>query len=389
MATIDAEFDAQMRRPSWIIRLVVLTVGLFVLWAGYAKLDEIVRGDGEMVSSSKPQIIQNLEGGILSEMLVSEGDQVQPGDVLARLQGTGFSTTVDDLQDQIDTLEVRQLRLEAELDGASAFNVPDALAARQPDMVASERALLKARQSDLDSRSAGARKVLKQAAKELSLLEQLLDEKVVSLIEVTRARKTHSDAEAKFNDIVTKAELERAAEYSDTLKELATLRQSQKVSKDQLERTVIRSPMAGIVNTVAVSTIGGVVRPGEEIFQIIPLDEELFVEAKVKPQDIAGVAPGQKATVKLSAYDYTIYGALSGEVTVISADTFKDERVADGDPHYRVTLRLDMDGLTARQRDLALRPGMQAAVELHTGEKSVLQYLTKPLYKSREALRER
>lgn len=389
MATIDAQFDAQMRGPSWIIRMVVLAVCLFVVWAGYAKLDEIVRGDGEMVSSSKPQIIQNLEGGILSEMLVSEGDRVRPGDVLARLQGTSFSTTVDDLQDQIDTLQVRQLRLEAELDGASRFEVPSDLAARQPDMVASELALLGARHSDLESRSAGARKVLKQAAKELSLLEQFLDEKVVSLIEVTRARKTHSDAEAKYNDIVTKAELERAGLYSDTLKELATLRQTQKISRDQLERTVIRSPMAGIVNTVAVSTIGGVVRPGEEIFQIIPLDEELFVEAKVKPQDIAGVAPGQKATVKLTAYDYTIYGALSGEVTVISADTFKDERVADGDPHYRVTLRLDMDGLTPRQRDLALRPGMQAAVELHTGEKSVLQYLTKPLYKSREALRER
>ena len=389
MATIDATFDAQMRGPSWTIRMVVLSVGLFVVWAGYAKLDEIVRGNGEMVSSSRPQIIQNLEGGILSEMLVGEGDRVRSGDVLARLQGTQFSTTVADLQDQIDTLQVRQLRLEAELDGATRFEVPTDLAGRQPDMVASELALLHARQSDFESRASGARKVLKQAAKELSLLEQLLGEKVVSLIEVTRARKVHSDAEAKVNDIVTKAELERASAYSDTLKELATLRQSQKISKDQLERTVIRSPMAGIVNAVAVSTIGGVVRPGEEIFQIIPLDEELFVEAKVKPQDIAGVAPGQKATVKLSAYDYTIYGALSGEVTVISADTFEDERVPDGDSHYRVTLRLDMDELTARQRDLALRPGMQASVELHTGEKSVLQYLTKPLYKSREALRER
>lgn len=389
MTTIDAEFDMQMRGPSWIIRMVVLAACLFVVWAAYASLDEIVRGDGEMVSSSRPQIIQNLEGGILSEILVSEGDRVSPGDVLAQLQGTQFSTTVADLQDQIDTLDVRQIRLEAELDGRFEFDVPADLARRQPDMVASELALLTARQSDFESRAAGARKVLNQASKELSLLERLLGEEIVSLIEVTRARKTHGDAEAKYNDIVTQAELERAGQYSDTLKELATLRQNQKVSKDQLARTVIRSPMAGIVNAVAVSTIGGVVRPGEEIFQIIPLDEELFVEAKIKPQDIAGVAPGQRATVKLSAYDYTIYGALGGEVTVISADTFKDERVADGDPHYRVTLRLDRAAMTARQQAVVLRPGMQAAVELHTGEKTVLQYLTKPLYKSREALRER
>ncbi len=389
MAVIDAGFSAQMRAPSWTIRMVILTVALFVVWAAFASLDEIVRGDGEMVSSSRPQIIQNLEGGILSEMLVSEGDTVKPGDVLARLHGTQFSTAVDDLQDQIDTLEVRQIRLEAELEGRFDFNVPSHLAQRQPNMVASELALLHARQSDFESRTSGARNVLQQAAKELALLERLLDEEIVSLIEVTRARKTHGDAEAKFNDIVTKAELDRAGEYSDTLKELATLRQNQKISRDQLERTVIRSPMAGIVNNVSVSTIGGVIRPGEEIFQIIPLDEELFVEAKVKPQDIGSIRLGQAATVKLSAYDYTIYGSLVGEVMVISADTFKDERVADGDPHYKVTLKLDTDAMTHRQRNVALRPGMQASVELHTGEKTVLQYLTKPLYKSREALRER
>ena len=389
MAVIDAGFTAQMRGPSWTIRMVILAVLLFVTWAAFAKLDEIVRGDGEMVSSSRPQIIQNLEGGILSEMLVSEGDRVTPGDILARLHGTQFSTTVADLQDQIDTLEVRQIRLEAELEGRFEFDVPQHLSLRQPEMVASELALLNARQADYESRTSGARNVLSEARKELALLERLLDEEIVSLIEVTRARKTHGDAENKYNEIVTKTDLDRAGEYSDTLKELATLRQNLKISQDQLERTVIRSPMSGIVNNVSISTIGGVVRPGEEIFQIIPLDEELFVEAKVKPQDIGGVRPGQQATVKLSAYDYTIYGSLSGEVTVISADTFKDERVADGDPHYKVTVQLNAASMTQQQRNVALRPGMQAVVELHTGDKTVLQYLTKPLYKSREALRER
>lgn len=232
--------------------------------------------------------------------------------------------------------------------------------------------------------------MLDQASKELSLLEAMLAEKIVSLIEVTRARKDHADARIRLDEITTQTELQRAENYSDTLKELATLRQNLKSSEDQLNRTVLVSPMRGIVNNLAVTTIGGVVRPGEEIAQIIPLDEEMFVEARVQPQDIAGVRPGQEATIKLSAYDYTVWGTLKGRVDVISADTFKDDRARDPDAsaHYKVTLRVDMAALTDRQAAMEIRPGMQATAELHTGEKTVLQYLLKPLYKSREAFRE-
>ncbi len=388
MTTSDGEFEREMQGSGRIIRLIGLALALFLLWASFAWIDEIVRADGEFVSSSRPQIIQNLEGGILAELNVSEGDTVRPGDVLALLSGTSFKTSVDDLRDQIDALEIKRLRLEAEIAGQFEFAIPDDLAQRQPTILASERALLEARQSDFASRTEGAKNVLEQARTELELLERMHLENIVSLIEVTRARKTHSDAEAKFNEIVTRSELEQAAEYSDVLKELATLRQNLKLSQDQLNRTTIRSPMLGIVNKVSVSTIGGVVRPGEEIFQIIPLDEELFVEAKVKPQDIAGIRVGQQATVKLSAYDYTIYGSLSGAVHVISADTFKDERIADGDPHYKVTVQLNLADRDDRQKDISLRPGMLAQVELHTGEKTVMQYLTKPLYKAQEAFRE-
>lgn len=388
MATIDAELNETMRGPSIIIWLVAVTLAVFIGWAAFAWIDEIVRADGEVVSSSRPQIIQNLEGGILSEMLVSQGDTVQPGQVLATLYATRFQTAVDDLQEQIDALEVRRLRLEAEVAGAFDFDVTADLAARQPEMVASEQALLNARQSDYVSRTQGARNVLAQAAKERELLENLLERKIVSLIEVTRARKAHGDAEIKYNEIVTQAELERAGQYSDTLKEIATLRQNLKVAQDQLERTIIKSPMRGVVNNLSITTIGGVVRPGEEIFQIIPLDEELFVEARVRPEDIANIKRGQDATIKLSAYDYTIYGSLKGQVQFISADTFKDDRKPDGDPHYKVTLQVDLANLNDRQAYIEIRPGMQAQVELHTGEKTVLQYLMKPLYKSREAFRE-
>ena len=385
----DRDLDDRGRSPSLIIRLVALCVGLFILWAAIATLDEIVRGEGQIISSSRPQIIQNLEGGILAELHVREGDVVNPGDVLARLQSTQFQTQVDDLTDQINTLEVRRLRLEAEIEGAHDFHVPESLASRVPAIVASERALLAARQADFESRRDGTGRVLDEAARERKLLEDLYKQDIVSLIEVTRARKAHSDAENRHKDAITQTELDRAGALSDTLKERASLRQLLKAAQDQLDRTVLVSPMRGVVNALRVTTIGGVVRPGEEILTVIPLDEELFVEARVKPEDIANVQPGQNATIKLSAYDYTIYGALKGKVTFVSADTFRDERARDGAPHYRVTLSVDMTALTERQKGLEIRPGMQATAELHTGSKTVLHYLTKPLYKSREAMRER
>ena len=387
---LGAQMTGQMRGPSMVIWLCGASVLVFLLWAAFAWVDEIVRAEGSMISSSRPQIIQNLEGGILAELAVGEGDHVEKGDVLAKLHGTQFQSSVDDLRDQISAFEIRRLRLEAELAGQYDFDVPDAFATRTPDIVASERALLKARQSDFVSRSEGAGRVLTEATKERELLENMLKKKIVSLIEVTRARKTHADARIKLDEIVTGTELDRAQEYSDVLKELATLKQNLKASTDQLNRTVLVSPLRGIVNNLSVTTIGGVVRPGEEILQIIPLDEELVVEARVKPENIAGVRPGQEATVKLSAYDYTIYGTLKGTVKLISADTFKDERsrAADGDPHYKVTLQVDTEHLTPRQASLKIRPGMQASVELHTGSKTVLQYLLKPLYKSKEAFRE-
>ena len=385
---LSSQLGRRLRGPSMVIWLSGATVWLFLIWAAYAWIDEIVRADGEFVSTSRPQIIQNLEGGILAELLVKEGDEVMRGDILVRLHGTQFKSSVDDLEDQITALEVRRLRIEAEMAGLVQFEVPRDLRQRSPEMVASEQALLAARQLDFNSRAEGARRVLEQATQEKELLEDLLDKKVVALIEVTRARKAHADAQIRMDEIITQTELDRAQEYSVTLKELATLRQNLRSSQDQLNRTVLVSPMHGVVNKLGVTTIGGVVRPGEEILQIIPLGEELYVEAKVAPENIANIRPGQEATIKLSAYDFTIYGSLKGRVDVISADTFKDPRRPEAPAHYKATVRVDKTSLTDRQRHLEIRPGMQAIVELHTGEKTVLQYLLKPLYKSREALRE-
>ncbi len=385
---LDAQMARRMRGPSLVIWLCVAAVAAFLLWASFATLDQIVRGSGEIVSPSRAQSVQNLEGGILSDLYVTEGQIVEEGQLLARLHTTPYQTAVDDLGEQIATLSVRRLRLEAEQAGLYGFSVPEDLEARVPDIVTSERALLEARQIDFQSRQDGAKRILAEAEQEKRLLEDLLAQKIVALIEVTRARKAHADAQTQLDEIVTQARLERAQAHADTLKELATLRQNAKVAQDQLQRTRLVAPMRGVVQGLAVTTIGGVLRPGEEIAQIIPLEDRLSVEARVSPKDIAGVRPGQDATIKLSAYDYTIHGALKGQVTLVSADTFKDERQSDGDPHYRVTVALDPASAGTRQADIALRPGMLAEVELHTGARTVLQYLLKPLLKSGEALRE-
>lgn len=389
MSTIDpAAMTSATRRMSLTIWLVAATIVVFLLWAAIASVDQIVRGPGEIVSSSKPQIIQNLEGGILAELNVSEGDEVEPGAVLGRLYGTSYKAQVDDLRAQIASLEIRELRLEAEMNGIGAFEVSEAQEALVPEIVKSESELLTARLSDFTARKSGAAAVLKQAKAERDLLENMFEKEIAPLIDVTKARKAYSDAEAQYNEVTTKTELERAAEYSDVLEKLGSIRQQLKLSQDQLARTTLVSPLRGVVNKLSVTTIGGVVRPGEEIMQIIPLDEEMFIEARIAPKDIANVKLGQEATVKLSAYDYTIYGSLAGTVHFVSADTFKDERDPQAQPYYKVTLRVDLAHMTERQRSLEIRPGMQATVELHTGEKTVLQYLLKPLYKSREALRE-
>ena len=285
----------------------------------------------------------------------------------------------------------RRLRLAAEINGNADFDVPDSIAGRVPDVVSSEHALLRARQSAYQARVEGAKAVLQQTSKELDLLEKMYKQDIAPLIEVTRAKKANSDAENALSEAETSAEMERATDYSKTEGDLATLRQKLKLAQDQLSRTVLVAPMKGVVNKLSITTIGGVVKPGEEILQIIPLDDQLLIEARVKPRDIASVRQGLAATVKLSAYDYTIYGSLKAKVVFISADTFKDERSRnpDGDPHYKVTLAVDRAAFTERQKGLEIRPGMQADVELETGGKTILTYLIKPLYKSNEAFRER
>ncbi len=208
MTVWSDEMDDRRRRPSAVIWAIGAALVAFILWASVAWVDEIVSAQGTVVSSSRPQIIQNLEGGILAELLVAEGDIVEPGQVLGRLQGTQYQSAVNDFADQIAALEIRKLRIEAEMRGESRFFVPEDMAARVPEIVSSEATLLKARIEDLAARVQGAQAVLDQAAKELDIMERMHAQDVAPLIEVTRARKAHRDAENKLSDAITQAELD-------------------------------------------------------------------------------------------------------------------------------------------------------------------------------------
>jgi membrane fusion protein, adhesin transport system len=222
MTTLDPALTEVPERPGRVIRLIGLAFAAFLVWAALAPVDEIVRAEGQAVSTARPQIIQNLEGGILAELMVTEGETVEAGAPLARLHATQYQSTVDDLRDQIATLELRRLRLEAEMTGQDVFDPPADLAARLPAIAASESALLAARLADAAARIEGARQVAKQADRERDLLEAMLKQEVVPLIEVTRARKIAADAQNRLNDAVAQTELERAQTHADTLKELGT-----------------------------------------------------------------------------------------------------------------------------------------------------------------------
>lgn len=377
--------------PGRLIWLSAAAVLAFLVWAGFAALDEIVRADGAVISSSRTQSIQSLEGGILSEVRVREGDVVEAGAILARLSDTAVRAEVEELSEQIAALDLRRLRLEAEAAGAGGFDVPPEIAGRHPDLVASELGMLAARLSDFRSRRDGAGAILAETDKERRVMQDLDRQNLVAKIEVTKAEKAYADAKKAYDEVVTGFELERATALGELLTELSTLRQTLAAREDTLLRTVLRAPMRGIVNKVDITTIGGVVGSGEQIIELIPLDETLLFEALVKPRDIASLRVGQEATIRLSAYDFAVYGLLHGKVEVVSADTFVDERARDDSakPHYKVLVSVDMDNLTDRQRDIVLRPGMQGQAELFTGQKTVLRYLLKPLYRAREALTER
>lgn len=369
----------------WLISACFVALGV---WSSQAVLDEVVRGPGKIVPSSRTQVIQSLEGGILAEVMASEGEIVPAGAVLARLDDTKFEGSLNELEGQIAALQAKLHRLERELALAETLALPPDIIAHDDSVAQSERQLFQARRAEYESSTTAFENSLVLHQEEVTMLTEMSEQNLVPRLELVKAEKQLFQMRADQDAYQANYMLTRSEEFTEALTELKQLEANLEIRRDQLTRTSLVAPVRGIVNKVEITTIGGVVAPGDHILELTPLDDELRVEARVSPKDIAFVTPNMRATVKLTAYDYTIYGSFPGEVIHISADTFEDETSRDSQPYYKVLIAVEAAALEKNGEVIEIRPGMLAEAELNVGDKTVLQYLLKPLFKTSEAFRE-
>lgn len=364
---------------------VVLLIGC--AWASWATLEEQIRAPGTVIVSSRSQVIQVVDGGVLRKLHVREGDAVRAGDLLAELDTVRFAASSDEMQAKVISLRAALERAEAELDGRPLKFPPDV--ARYPDIVAAQRDLYERRLRLQREETEGLEQSLKLANEELKLVQQLAKSGDASKTEVLKAQRQVSDIQA---NITNKRNSYRQEAQTDLAKNRSDLEQSEQVltqRQQALDSTRLKAPMSGVIKNVRITTIGAVLKPGDELMQIVPSDEPLIIEAKVKPADVAFIRKDLHANVKLDAYDYTVYGSLKGHVTYISADTLEEDLKKDEQPYYRVHIQIDQFPQQHRDK-IEVIPGMTAKAEIITGERTVAQYLLKPLRRvSSEALVER
>ena len=411
-----------------IIWATLILLVIFIIWASFSELEEVTRGEGKVVPSGHVQIVQNLEGGIISEILINVGDKVKKDQLLLKMDPTRFSSSFEENRVKYLSDKAKAARLKAEATG-SALVIPEDVLKERPDIAERERQLFQTRRMELGSSSEIKRQQINQRRQELKELEAKLVElnrthallqKEIGMIkplvnkgaasdvevlqlerqasqlegEIDRVRHAIPAAQAKLQESeVALRELslsyrsKSSTESSEVLKELDESASSSLALKDRLDRTAVRSPVDGIVNRVMVKTVGGVVQPGMDLVEIVPMHGNLLIEAKIKPSDIAFLRPGQKATIKFTAYDYTVYGALDAELESVGADSITDDK---GNSYFLVRLRTDKNYLGTAQHPLPIMPGMVTTVDILTGKKTVLSYILKPVLKARYmALRER
>lgn len=382
-----APVEPALPRASLIIWIVAALLLLLLAWAWFFKLDEVSTGTGKVIPTSKEQTIQSLEGGILVDLKVHEGDIVQTGQVLAQLDRTKTESTVQESASRLRAALAMSARLTAEVNRSALVFPPEVIA--DADLVRTETALYHSRREQLDSSLAGVMQALSLMRRELALTEPLVSRGAASAVEVLRLKRQINDAESKAADIKSQYYVKAREDLARANAEIEAQRSVTRGRADSLTRLTFTSPVRGIVKDIAVTTVGGVLPPGGKLMEIVPLDEKLLIEARISPRDVAFIHPGQAATVKITAYDYAIFGGLAGKVTTISPDTIQDEVKRDV-YYYRVSIRTDTDHLKNKNdEDFPIVPGMIATVDIHTGNKSVLDYLLKPLNKAKEALRER
>ncbi|WP_194207191.1 HlyD family type I secretion periplasmic adaptor subunit [Superficieibacter sp. 1612_C1] len=416
-----------------VVRITLWAIFAFflalIVWASLASIDEVTRGEGRAIPSSRLQKVQNLEGGIVAQVFVHEGEVVQAGAPLLRLDDTRFKSNAGETEADRLSLQARIQRLNAQLNDQQTLTLNPEIVKQAPDIAQGEidlfnsvnkriqdeiaglnEQLVQKKQDLLDykAKQAQFRNSLRLLQQEISMSVPLVAKGAISKVEVLRLQRSEVDtrgqldsvtlsipgAEAAIKEIQSKIAETRGRYRSDALSQLneartdlSKIEASGKAIEDRVNRTLVTSPVRGIVQQLLVNTIGGVIQPGNDLVEIVPLDDTLLIETKIRPQDIAFLHPGQRAIVKFTAYDYTIYGGLEGKLEQISPDTVTDK---DGKSYYVIRLRTDKNHLGSDSKPLLIIPGMVASVDIITGKKTILAYLMKPILRARaEAFRER
>jgi len=373
----------------WVIWTTLLALLVFGWWANWAVLDQVTRAPGSVIASSRTQVIQSQEGGTVQEMRVKEGDVVEAGQLLVQLDRTKAETAYLEARARAAGLGAAVARLHAEIGDREPVFKPEL--SDYPEFRENQLLLLRKRRSAINEEIAALQGMLVYAQKELDITQPLLKSGDVSQTDVLRLQRQVADLKAQIGNKRNKYLQDTQAELAKAEEDLAGVSQNLAQRKAALEQTSLNAPLKGVVKNVRVTTIGGVLRPGDEVMQIVPLEDDLVIEARVKPADIAFLKPGLPASVKIDAYDYTIYGDLNGKLTYISADTLSEGLRQGEEPYYRVQVRTEGRRFSARpDAEIGILPGMTATVEIKTGQRTVLQYLTKPITKTlSESLGER
>jgi len=385
----EAELVEATPRATWALYLMLFFVVGAITWAALARVDEVTRAEGKVVPDGREQVIASLEGGILSQLMVREGVLVEQGQELVQLDPTRVEAQQNEglakrmslmgtLARLVAESTGRPLQFPAELDGADV-------------VIDGETEAYAARRQALEEAVGVTRRSLGLLNRELSMAERMASRGLMSEVEVMRLRRQANDLQLQIQERTNRFRQEASTEMLKVRTELAQIEEQMVVKQDVLRRTVLRSPVRGLVKNIKLGTVGGVVPAGATIMEIVPVGPRVLVEARIKPSDIGFVKVGSPAEVKLAAYDYYTYGGLKGTIEYISPDALGEESktAAQDNTYYRALIRSDVSTLKAKGKPLQVIPGMTASIDIRTGERSVLQFLLKPVLKSQEAFRER
>ncbi|TVU69983.1 MULTISPECIES: HlyD family efflux transporter periplasmic adaptor subunit [Cobetia] len=375
LGTPDQRLESHWSRP--LLWASLLVIALFVGWASWAEVNEVARGEAKVIPSSRQQTIQSLEGGILDEIRVNEGEIVEAGQMLALIDETRFRSAYMESLSQAQALRATIGRLEAEVLDKSNIEFSEQVR-ENTALTTTERELFTARRKRRDSALDAVSKEINAAQRQLAVIRPLVKRRAVGEMEMLKLDREIAELKGRQAEIRNTYLQDAYAELADKKSELAALEETTVQRRDQLDRTRLLSPVRGIVNNISITTRGGVIPPGEEIMQITPLEDTLVFETRIRPQDVAFIAPDMPATIRISAYDYAVYGTLKGKVERISSDTLEEETPRGEESYYRVLVSSNTSTLEHNGETLPIKPGMIATVDIETGERSVLSYLLRP-----------